>query len=270
MGTLYIVPTPIGNLEDITLRAINTLKEVDLICAEDTRESKILLKHYEINTKVISFHDHNEEDKSKYILEQLKEGKSIALISDRGTPLISDPGFKLINLLIENDIKIESLPGATALIPAVTLSGLNPRFTFLGFLNRKANIAKEELASLKYINASIVIYESPHRLTKTLELIEEVLGNRKVMIARELTKKFETVYHGLINEEIKETKDIKGEIVIVVDGYHETEVINDDIIKAEVNKLIANNISKNNAIKQVANAYKLKRNDVYKLIHESE
>ena len=209
--TLYLVPTPIGNLEDITLRAIRILKEVDLILAEDTRTSGILLKHLEIKKPLKSYHIHNELKSLQSIIAQLKEGTSMALISDAGTPAISDPGFLLVRECLKNEITIECLPGPTAFVPALVKSGFaTDRFVFEGFLPHKKG-RQTRLQQIAEEPKTTVLYESPHRLLKTLEQLESLLDpERKVSVSRELTKMYE--------ETITGTGNVKGEIVIVIDG----------------------------------------------------
>lgn len=220
-GKLYLVPTPIGNLEDITLRALRILKEVDLILAEDTRTSAPMLKHFEIDQKVFAHHQHNEHKAVAEIVKFLKEGKNIALISDAGTPAISDPGFLLVREVLKHDLAIECLPGATAFVPALVNSGLpNDRFTFEGFLPVKKG-RQTRLKELIYEQRTMIFYESPHRLLKTLEEFIEYFGDeRQASISRELTKMFEENVRGTLSE-IKthfEENILKGEFVIVVAG----------------------------------------------------
>ncbi len=220
-GVLYICATPIGNLEDITLRVLNTLKEVDLIAAEDTRHSLKLLRHYDIKTPMTSYHKFNKVSKGPALILDLKEGKSIALISDAGTPAISDPGEDLIRLAYENGIKVYSLPGATACITALTLSGLKTRrFAFESFLSNDNKQRTRVLEELKKETRTIILYEAPHRLLKTLRQLQEYLGDRNITVLRELTKKFEEVNQTTLNQAIiqYEKKDAKGEIVIVIEG----------------------------------------------------
>ena len=223
--TLYLVSTPIGNLEDITYRAINTLNSVSIVFAEDTRTSSILFKHYNINTKMISYHEHEKYDKIDLVLNYLKNGEDVALISDAGTPGISDPGFELVLKVIEQGFNVVSIPGATASITALTSSGLlmQPHL-FVGFLPRKTNEIKFELN--KYINlkATLIIYESPFRVKNTLKLLHEVYGNRKVVLARELTKLFETITRTTLLESLDLEINTKGEYVILVEGYIEEEI----------------------------------------------
>lgn len=216
---LYIVSTPIGNLKDITLRAIETLQSVDLIAAEDTRHAGILLKHYDISTPVTSYFEHNEQSKSKYLVGLLKEGKQIALISDAGTPGICDPGYRLIVQARENQIPITVIPGATAVIAALTLSGLPPdRFVFEGFLPVKSGARRKRLEAIKSEKRTVIFYESPHRLLKSLKDIEDVLDNPQLSVARELTKKFEELKRGTAGELVTfyENHPVKGELVILI------------------------------------------------------
>jgi len=220
-GKLFLVSTPIGNLADITYRAVEVLKTVDLILAEDTRTSGFLLKHYEINTSCQSFHAHNEHKKVDYIIDQLKEGKNMAQISDAGTPGISDPGFLLVRAALENGLEVESLPGATAFVPALVKSGFpTDRFVYEGFLPHKKG-RQTRIESWKEEFRTIVLYESPHRLIKALEQFQEILGaDRRVSVSRELTKKFEETKTGTIPEVLTyfKEKSIKGEFVIVIEG----------------------------------------------------
>lgn len=218
---LFVVPTPIGNLEDITLRAINVLKSVDLVLAEDTRTSGNLLRHLEINKPMQSYHIHNEHQTLNRVLERLKKGETMALVSDAGTPAISDPGFLLVRECIKNDIPVECLPGPTAFVPALVNSGLpNDRFIFEGFLPHKKG-RQTRLKELALESRTMIFYESPHRLLKTLEQFSEYFGvERKACVARELTKIFEENIRGTLQEIIAyyEQKTIKGEIVIIVEG----------------------------------------------------
>ena len=218
---LFLIPTPIGNLEDITLRAIRILKEVDLILAEDTRTTRKLLNHHHINNHIKSYHAYNEHQATEKIIERLKSGDRIALVSDAGTPGISDPGYLLVNACIANHIPFESLPGATALIPALIKSGFpNDRFVFEGFLPHKKG-RKTRLLSLKDESRTMIFYESPHRLLKCLEEFKDLFGpDRRASVSRELTKKFEETYNGTLEEIVQyfSEKPIKGEIVIVLEG----------------------------------------------------
>jgi 16S rRNA (cytidine1402-2'-O)-methyltransferase len=220
-GTLFIVATPIGNLEDISFRAVRILSEVDLIAAEDTRHSRILLTKYQINAPLTSYHKFNIREKTLYLVEKLSQGQNIALISDSGMPGISDPGFELIQAAIEHKIRVEPIPGPSAAITALAVSGLpSDRFVFEGFLPKKPGKKIKRLKELKEEERTIIIYESPFRLLKTLMDIKEVMGERQVAIGRELTKKFEEVIRGELGEVIERMKEnkVRGEIVIVVSG----------------------------------------------------
>ena len=249
--TLYLVPTPIGNMEDITLRALNILKEVDVIFAEDTRVTKQLLNNFNINKKLISSHLYNEENNEQKEINYLKEGKNIAVVSDRGTPVISDPGYVLAKTAIEEGFNVVCLPGPTAVIPAIVMSGLaGGPFTFYGFLNSKESKRKNELESLKNQTFPIAFYEAPHRIEKTIKSIIDVFGNRKAAIVREISKKYEEVIRGDLNYLLKEIPNIKGEIVLVVDGNHETKTFDNLSIKDHVNLYIEDGLSSKEAIKK--------------------
>ncbi len=220
-GTLYLVSTPIGNLEDITLRALRILKEVNLIAAEDTRKTGILLKNYSISNRLISYHDFNKEQKVHSLIQELKSGNSIALVSDAGTPGISDPAFLLVKLAIQDGIRVESVPGPTAFVSALIISGLpTDKFIFEGFLPIKAGKRKKRISELCEEKRTLIFYESPHRFLKTLSDLLSIFGDRRVSIARELTKKFEEVKRGNLSEitEYFKTMKIKGELVIVIEG----------------------------------------------------
>lgn len=218
-GKLYVVSTPIGNLADITLRAIDTLKSVDLIAAEDTRHTKILLDRYQINTPSTSYFEHSKIQKTEYLLKILKEGKSVALVSDAGTPGISDPGYKIIRLCIDSGIPVLPIPGPSALITALTISGKpTDKFTFEGFLSNKSQRRKNQLKKLRDEGRTAVIYESPHRIVKLLGDILEVYGDVEIVLTRELTKKFEEVRRqkaGALLEHFKQAKP-KGEFIVII------------------------------------------------------
>lgn len=221
MSTLFLVPTPIGNLKDMTFRAIETLKDSDLILAEDTRNSGILLKHFEIETPMRAYHAHNEHQVTEDLIRQLKEGKVFSLITDAGSPGISDPGYLLAKACVENEIEIIALPGATAFVPALTVSGLvSNEFVFIGFLPVKKG-RQTKLNELKEEKRTLIFYESPHKITKTLRDLAEFLGaDRKASLSREITKKFEETLRGTLSElhQISETRNLKGEMVVVVEG----------------------------------------------------
>ncbi len=218
-GTLYIVSTPIGNLEDITLRAIDTLKKADLIAAEDTRHTKILLDRYQINTPMTSYFEYNKIQKTEYLIKKLKEGKSVALVSDAGTPGISDPGYKIIRIAIDNGINIIPIPGPSAMLTALTVSGKpTNKFTYEGFLSNKSARRKNQLKKLKTEERTIVIYESCHRITKFLEDVLEIYGDIEIVMARELTKKFEEVRREKVSALISHFASTKprGEFIVII------------------------------------------------------
>jgi len=220
-GALYVVSTPIGNREDITLRALRTLKEVDLIAAEDTRHTSLLLRHFGIQTPLTSYFEGNEKKKKEFILSELKQGDQIALVSDAGTPGISDPGFRLIQAAVENQIPVVPIPGPSAVIAALSVSGLpTDAFLFKGFLPHKSKKKRDLLKQLEEVRETLIFYESPHRLSETLKDIFEILGDREMVLTRELTKVYEEVLRGKVNEiknQIGERK-LKGEMTLVISG----------------------------------------------------
>jgi 16S rRNA (cytidine1402-2'-O)-methyltransferase len=220
-GTLYIVSTPIGNMEDITLRALRILKEVDLIAAEDTRRTGLLLKHFGIQASLTSYFEGNELKKRDFILAKLKEGKKVALVSDAGTPGVSDPGFRLIQLAIENQLPIIPVPGSSAVITALSVSGLpTDAFLFKGFLPHKSKKRRDLLQELEDVRETIIFYESPHRISETLRDILEILGDRETVLTRELTKVYEEIIRGKVSEILNQVGDrtLKGEITLVISG----------------------------------------------------
>lgn len=260
---LYIVSTPIGNLSDMTYRAVDVLKMVDMILAEDTRNSGILLKHYKIETKMMSYHEFNKNEKEKLILEMLDDGKNIALISDAGTPGISDPGYEIIKSAIDQGFDVISIPGASAILTALVSSGLVIQpFTFIGFLPRKKSEAKALLSTYVLRKETLVIYESPLRIDKTNGLLREILGNRKVSYARELTKKFETIYRMDLDKAMSETFDNRGEYVIVIEGNKE-EIVYENSIADHVKKYMDLGHDEKEAMKLVAKDRKISKSDVY-------
>ena len=266
--TLYIVPTPIGNLEDITIRALNILKEVDIIFAEDTRTTKQLLNHFEIKNRLISSHLYNESQNEEKEIDYLKQRKNIAIVSDRGTPVISDPGYILVKNAIENGYNVVCLPGPTALIPAVVMSGLSGGpFTFYGFLNSKESKRKKELETLKMSPYPIAFYEAPHRLIKTLNNIYEIFGNREIAIVREISKRYEEVIRGTVENILKTVENLKGEIVIVVEGNQETTSFDNLSIKDHVNLYIEDGLTPNEAIKKVAKERNVPKSEIYNEYH---
>lgn len=226
-GKLYLCATPIGNLEDITMRVLRILKEVDMIAAEDTRNSIKLLNHFDIKTPMTSYHEYNKIDKAHYLIEQMRDGKNIALITDAGTPGISDPGEELVRLCYEAGVEVTSLPGAAACITALTLSGLSTRrFAFEAFLPSDKKEKKEVLAELESETRTMILYEAPHRLVRTLEELLSVLGNRKITVCRELTKKHETAFVTTMEEALAHYREVdpRGECVLVIEGRSRQEI----------------------------------------------
>jgi len=220
-STLYIVSTPIGNMEDITLRALRILKEVDLIAAEDTRRTGLLLKHFGIQAPLTSYFEGNELKKRDFIIAKLKEGKKVALVSDAGTPGISDPGFRLIQLAIENQVPIVPIPGSSAVITALSVSGLpTDAFLFKGFLPHKSKKKRDLLKELEHVRETLIFYESPHRISETLRDVLEILGDREIVLTRELTKAYEEIIRGKVSEILNQVGDrsLKGEITLVISG----------------------------------------------------
>ncbi len=272
-GTLYIVGTPIGNMKDITFRAIETLQNVDIILAEDTRQTLKLLTHYDIKKPLISYHRHNEIDKINQVTSYLNEGKNIALVSDAGMPIISDPGQALMQHLCHENYNVEVIPGVTAVITGLVKSGLDcSRFVFEGFLSVNKKQRRNKLESLKSEKRTIVFYEAPHKLLYTLKDILEYIGDRDICIARELTKIHEEYVYTTVSEAIEkiENSGIKGEIVLIIKGMDIDESIDNELVQDIPNKeLVINimeneNISKNEAIKKVAKLKGINKNEVYK------
>lgn len=262
--TLYVVSTPIGNLKDITYRAIEVLNQVDVILCEDTRTSKTLLNTYDIHKPLISFHDHNKTDKSADIISLLEEGKNLAIISDAGTPGINDPGYELISEVIEKGYHVVSIPGASAILAALVVSGcLIQPFTFIGFLPRKQSHKKEVIESYITRTETLAIYESPLRVKKTLEDLYQVLGDRKLVLARELTKMFETITRTTLKESLSLDIDTRGEYVLIVDGSKES--YDDSLsIKDHVLQVLKEGYEEKEAMKLVAKKRRITKSDVYK------
>ena len=272
-GKLYICPTPIGNLEDITYRTLRVLNEVDLIAAEDTRHSVKLLNHFEISKPLTSYFEHNKDTKGIYLINKLLEGENIALISDAGMPGISDPGEDLIKLAIENNIEVDVLPGASAFVIALVGSGLNTyKFAFEGFLDRDKKLRRSRLEEIKEEDRTMIFYESPHRLKDTLKDMLKILGNREISVNRELTKKYQEVIREDIETVINifNEKEVKGEFVLIVDGFKgEKTLANDHSNLNEreyVEVLLSEGMSKKDAIKVVCKERKLKKDFVYKQV----
>lgn len=263
--TLYLVPTPIGNLGDFTFRAVEVLNQVEVIFSEDTRITINLLNHYDIKKKLIAFHKFNEEQKVGVVLSYLEGGKNVAIVSDRGTPVLSDPGEICTKKVIEKGYNVVSLPGATAAIPAITASGLDSsKFIFYGFLNSKSSKRKKELEFLKNNKMTIIFYEAPHRIMEMLADLKEVFGDRKISISREISKKFEEIYRATISEVMNMLTEVKGEFVIVVEGNKDVISFDDITIKEHVNMYMEDGLTEKDAIKKVAKERNMSKSDVYK------
>ena len=272
-GKLYICPTPIGNLEDITYRTLRVLNEVDLIAAEDTRHSVKLLNHFEISKPLTSYFEHNKDTKGVYLINKLLEGENIALISDAGMPGISDPGEDLIKLAIENNIEVDVLPGASAFVIALVGSGLNThKFAFEGFLDRDKKLRRSRLEEIREEDRTMIFYESPHRLKDTLKDMLKILGNRQISVNRELTKKYQEVIREDIETVINifNEKEVKGEFVLIVDGFKGEKTKANDYSNLDereyVEVLLSEGMSKKEAIKVVCKERKLKKDFVYKQV----
>lgn len=273
-GKLYLVPTPIGNLKDITLRALEVLQSVDLIAAEDTRQSLKLLNHFKIKKPLISYHQHNEQGKSENIIDQIKEGKNVAIISDAGTPGISDPGSVIVLKCIEQNIKFEVLPGATAITTALVYSGLDTtKFLFRGFLPRENKDRKPIIDDLLNRSETLILYEAPHRLLSTLEFLYENIGNRKIAMCRELTKLYEEIIRLDLKEAIEyyKEKDPRGEYVLVIEGKSKEDIDRDErskwdtlTIEEHIEKYMNEGISKKDSMKKVAKDRGIAKSDIYR------
>ncbi len=270
-GKLYIVATPIGNLEDITLRAIRTLKEVDIIIAEDTRQTLKLLNHFEISKPLISYHRHNEEIKVDNLIEKLKQGNNIALVSDAGTPVISDPGEIIVKEAINNNIQVIPIPGACALINGLIASGLETKeFSFFGFLSLNKKIRKEKLEEIYNENKTVILYEAPHKILNTLKDLEQILDNRKIVLAREITKLHEEFIRGTISEVLEIYKEPKGEHIIIIEGNKikkqdiQNNLLNSMTLKQHYEYYEKQGLSKNEIIKKIAKDRNVAKNEIYK------
>ena len=261
---LTLVPTPIGNLEDITLRALRVLREADLIACEDTRTSGILLKKYNIKKPLTSFHVHNENEKLNFLLEKLRDGKKIAVISDAGTPGISDPGWILLKRAIEEEIEIDVLPGASAVLPAVLMSGLNPQpFIFMGFPPEKSGERTKLLNEIKNFPFTLCFYISPHKTEKQLKDFIEILGNRRAALVREISKIFqETLRGNLLEINSKLQEGIKGELVLVIESFNDNQNNFNDVWRKEAEKLFSDGASVKDIVKIIEEKYKISKNEI--------
>lgn len=268
--TLYLVATPIGNLAELTPRAIEILESVDIIAAEDTRQTGKLLAHFSIKTKMLAHHQHNEKSSSQGILELLTTGHDVALVSDAGYPLLSDPGNFLVKIVTEAGYNVVPISGANAGLNALVASGLSTdQYVFVGFLNQKFALRQRQLERLKYYPETIIIYEAPHRVEKTLQHLYEVFGDRPMCLARELTKIHEQFLRGYISEILTELTDIKGEIVLVIAGYQKPEYLLEmDDIRLMVEEEMAQGVSRSEAIRIVSKRLNISKNQIYQELHE--
>ena len=268
-GILYIIATPIGNLEDITLRAIRILKEVDLIAAEDTRHTLKLLNHLEISKPLISYHRHNEEIRTEELIKELKTGKNIGLVSDAGTPGICDPGEEIIKKCIEESIKVVPIPGACAMINALITSGISTKeFIFLGFLPLNKKSRKEKLEEIKNANKTIILYEAPHKLKSTLNDLSLILEDRSVVLARELTKIHEEYIRGTVKELMEKTDNLKGEMILIIEKNNkykkgELNSLNNLTLEEHYNFYEKNGLNKKEIIKKIAKDRNVSKNEIY-------
>jgi 16S rRNA (cytidine1402-2'-O)-methyltransferase len=276
-GTLYLVATPIGNLEDLTHRALRVLGEVEVVACEDTRRTRVLLNHFGIKTKTLSYHEHNERERAEQICKLLLAGKDVALVSDAGTPLINDPGFRLTSAAIQLNLPVVPIPGPTALISALVVSGLpSEQFLFAGFLPSRANARRQKLDELAAIRATLVLYEAPHRIAATLKDALEVLGNRQATVARELTKLHEEIARGSLRELLERFGDgsaVRGEIVLVISGAAVDEISGDSAVEPASRRLIervseleSEGLDAKLALKKAARELGLKRDEAYRLV----
>jgi len=269
-GKIYLVATPIGNLEDITLRALNVLKEVDIIAAEDTRHTLGLLNHFEISKPLISYYKQNEKVKSEILLDKIREGKNIAVVSDAGTPGISDPGEEIVKVAIENGVEVVPIPGACAFVNALIASGMSSKeFTFIGFLSTNKREKTEKLEEIKYDTRTIILYEAPHKLKVTLEAILEVLGDRKIVLARELTKIHEEFIRDNVSNILERIEEYRGEFVIIIEGSNEskkdvqTKSLNELSLEEHYQYYEEQGLEKKEIIKKIAKDRNVNKNDIY-------
>lgn len=269
--SLYLIPTPIGNLDDITVRALKILESVDFILCEDTRESSKLLNHFKIKKKLVSCHEYNENNIKDYVVSELKSGKNIGLITDQGSPVVSDPGFVVAKCVIDSGFNVVALPGATAFVPALTSSGLPPSpFLFYGFLQTKESKIIHELNKLKSFPSTMIFYEAPHRIQKTFEYMLQVFGNRKITIHREISKLHEEICRGTIQELIPIVSKLKGEFVLVVDGNHDVVDYSSMSVLEHVRLYLDDGMSEKDAIKLVAKERGVAKSIIYKEYHDNK
>ncbi len=268
-GVLYIVATPIGNLEDVTLRAVRVLKEVDLIAAEDTRHTQKLLSHYDIRTPLTSYHEHNERTKARQLVERLLQGQNIALVTDAGVPAISDPGYRIVVEAISAGIQVTPIPGPSALTAVLSASGLpTDRFIFEGFLPAKKKQRRDRLEALRGETRTLVCFEAPHRLLESLRDICELFGDREVVVAREVSKVYEEFLRGLAGELIDKLagREIRGELTLVIKGSAGESPISEALLRAEIRKLKGDGMRVKEIAEILAERYSLAKREVYRMV----
>ena len=264
-NALYLIPTPIGNLDDITIRSLKLLREVDILLCEDTRVTGSLLKKYDIKQKLISCHEYNEDSIKYDVVKYIKDGLKVGLVTDQGSPIISDPGFRVVQEVIDNGYSVIGLPGATAFVPALISSGIAPsKFLFYGFLNSKNSKQKQELESLKLYPYTMIFYEVPHRIINTLENMRKIFGNRHISLSREISKLYEEIYRGTIDEVLGNFDKLKGEFVLIVEGNTEQVDFSDIDIISHVKLYLDDGLSEMDAFKKVAKERGISKSIVYK------
>ena len=264
-NALYLIPTPIGNLDDITIRSFKLLRDVDVLLCEDTRVTGSLLKKYDIKQKLISCHEYNEDSIKYDVVKYIKDGLKVGLVTDQGSPIISDPGFRVVQEVIDNGYSVIGLPGATAFVPALISSGIAPsKFLFYGFLNSKNSKQKQELESLKLYPYTMIFYEAPHRIINTLENMRKIFGNRHISLSREISKLYEEIYRGTIDEVLGNFDKLKGEFVLIVEGNTEQVDFSDIDIISHVKLYLDDGLSEMDAFKKVAKERGISKSIVYK------
>ncbi len=264
-NALYLIPTPIGNLDDITIRSLKLLREVDILLCEDTRVTGSLLKKYDIKQKLISCHEYNEDSIKYDVVKYIQDGLKVGLVTDQGSPIISDPGFRVVQEVIDNGYSVIGLPGATAFVPALISSGIAPsKFLFYGFLNSKNSKQKQELESLKLYPYTMIFYEAPHRIINTLENMRKIFGNRYISLSREISKLYEEIYRGTIDEVLGNFDKLKGEFVLIVEGNTEQVDFSDIDIISHVKLYLDDGLSEMDAFKKVAKERGISKSIVYK------
>ncbi len=264
-NALYLIPTPIGNLDDITIRSLKLLREVDILLCEDTRVTGSLLKKYDIKQKLISCHEYNEDSIKYDVVKYIQDGLKVGLVTDQGSPIISDPGFRVVQEVIDNGYSVIGLPGATAFVPALISSGIAPsKFLFYGFLNSKNSKQKQELEALKLYPYTMIFYEAPHRIINTLENMKKIFGNRHISLSREISKLYEEIYRGTIDEVLENFDKLKGEFVLIVEGNTEQVDFSDIDIISHVKLYLDDGLSEMDAFKKVAKERGISKSIVYK------